>query len=200
VRLNRRLVRINTAALAVACALATSAWAGPAANLSSIKIDNFGQVNSTYYRGAQPQGHDYADLAQIGVRTIVDLTSDGDPNEAAQVKAAGMRFYRIGMTTHQQPSEAQIAQFLKIVDDPANEPVYVHCQGGRHRTGVMTAIYRMTNDGWNSDRAFAEMKQYKFGSDFLHPEFKSFVYGYHANAVTAVPATTAPAQAVKTGG
>ena len=23
------------------------------------------------------------------------------------------------------------------------------------------------------------MKQYKFGPDFLHPEFKRFVYGYH---------------------
>jgi hypothetical protein len=24
------------------------------------------------------------------------------------------------------------------------------------------------------------MKQYKFGADFLHQEFKQFVYGYHA--------------------
>ena len=42
----------------------------------------------------------------------------------------------------------------------------------------MTAIYRMTRDGWSSDQAFREMKHYKFGADFLHPEFKRFVYGY----------------------
>jgi protein tyrosine/serine phosphatase len=56
----------------------------------------------------------------------------------------------------------------------------VHCVGGRHRTGVMTAAYRMTHDGWTPDRAFAEMKQYKFGADFLHPELKAFVFSYRA--------------------
>jgi protein tyrosine/serine phosphatase len=49
------------------------------------------------------------------------------------------------------------------VDDPANQPVYVHCVGGRHRTGVMTAIYRMIDDKWTPDRAFQEMKSYKYG-------------------------------------
>jgi len=42
----------------------------------------------------------------------------------------------------------------------------------------MTAAYRITQDGWTADRAFQEMKQYNFGADFLHPEFKKFVYGY----------------------
>ena len=80
------------------------------------------------------------------------------------------------MTTREQPKTAELTEFLSIVNDPANQPVYVHCVGGRHRTGVMTAAYRMTHDGWSSDQAFAEMKRYRFGADFLHPEFKQFVY------------------------
>ena len=58
----------------------------------------------------------------------------------------------------------------------------------------MTAAYRMTLEGWNADRAFTEMKQYKFGADFLHPEFKAFVYGYHpapSNAAAAPAAVVA---------
>jgi len=39
----------------------------------------------------------------------------------------------------------------------------------------MTAVYRMTQDGWTPEQAFKEMKLYKFGADFLHPEFKRFV-------------------------
>ena len=39
----------------------------------------------------------------------------------------------------------------------------------------------MTDEGWSADKAFAEMKQYTFGADFLHSEFKQFVYGYHAD-------------------
>ena len=54
----------------------------------------------------------------------------------------------------------------------------------------MTAIYRLTHDAWTADRAFSEMKHYKFGADFLHPEFKSFVYAYAAEAAHAVPSGT----------
>jgi protein tyrosine/serine phosphatase len=151
------------------------------ATVSSIRIDNFGQVNERYYRGAQPKATDYAELHALGIKTVVDLTQDGDASEAGLVEAQGMKLVRVPMTTRVIPTAQQLAQFLRVVGDAANQPVYVHCQGGRHRTGVMTAIYRMTNDGWDAARAFAEMKQYKFGADFLHPEFKKFVYGFHPN-------------------
>src|SRR5439155_15865092 len=110
-------------------------------------------------------GHDYADLAAAGVKTVIDLTgtSDADQREGGMVQAAGMKFVRIPMTTHDAPAPEAVAQFLKLVNDPANQPVYVHCQGGHHRTGVMTAVYRMTEDGWNADRAYHEMQQYGFG-------------------------------------
>ena len=57
-----------------------------------------------------------------------------------------------------------------------------------HRTGVMTAVYRMTADGWTADKAFPEMKQYKFGIDFLHPEFKRFVYAFEGQQRRAAAA------------
>jgi tyrosine-protein phosphatase SIW14 len=178
---------------------ATSATASARFDLSRIRIDNFGQVDANYFRGAQPQGRDYTDLAALGVKTVIDLTSDdAQRGEKATVERAGMKYVQIPMTTHESPSEAKIAEFLSIVNDPASQPVYVHCVGGRHRTGVMTAIYRMTNAAWTADKAFAEMKQYKFGSDFLHPEFKKFVYAYRvdANAHNAVIVATS---ATKTG-
>lgn len=191
-RLNGRLSRTYTAGLLVALSLAI-----PAAAQSSrtgtprIRIDNFGRVNANYYRGAQPTSSDYADLAALGIKTVIDLQKDGDVNEALLVQQAGVKFYRIGMTTHEPPTPEQLALFLKLVNEPVNQPVYVHCAGGRHRTGVMTAVYRMTRDGWTSAQAFSEMKRYKFGADFLHPEFKKFVYAYHPQ-----PERTAPSKAV----
>jgi tyrosine-protein phosphatase SIW14 len=194
---NRRAPR-TIAALFVAVALAFPAAAQTnRTSANRVSIDNFGRISANYFRGAQPQGGDYADLRGLGVKTIIDLTQDGDVSEAGVVKGLGMRFFRIPMTTRLTPTAQQIQQFLTIVNDPANQPVYVHCQGGRHRTGVMTAIYRMTADGWNADRAFAEMKRFKFGADFLHPEFKRFVYAYHAEPKAAPPtivATTVPAK------
>ena len=186
--LNRRLAYIHFAALLViwslplpAAARSASSNGSPAvADSSSIRIDNFGRINPNYYRGAQPRGRDYADLAALGVKTVIDLTGDdGQPEEKRMAETAGMAYVRFPMTTHTPPSAETVSQFLKILDDPARLPVYVHCVGGRHRTGVMTAAYRMSHEGWSADQAFAEMKRYKFGADFLHSEFKAFVYGYH---------------------
>jgi tyrosine-protein phosphatase SIW14 len=185
--------RARMAALLLALSLAAPAMAGDAS--TTIRIDNFGKVDATYYRGAQPQGRDYADLAALGVKVLINLTSDdADGSEQRLAEAAGMRHVRIPMTTRKPPTSAQIDEFMKIVSDPANQPVYVHCVGGRHRTGVMTAVYRMMHGGWDAARAFAEMKQYKFGADFLHPEFKRFVYDYPATLAPVVTAAT-PARA-----
>jgi len=179
-------------------ALAAVAAASAASN---VRIDNFGRVNANYYRGAQPEGQDYHDLAALGVKTIINLTSDdAQPNERQMTERSGMRYVQIPMTTHQEPTNAQIAQFLSIVNDPASQPVYVHCVGGKHRTGVMTAIVRMTNDGWSADQAFSEMKQYKFGADFLHSEFKRVVYAYPAQLARNAALNASAAKADSTRG
>ena len=175
-------------ATAIAVAPAMPAMAGESrVTRTAITIGNFGEVTPTYYRGEQPEGAEYASLAAFGIKTVIDLQADGQSGEKGQVEKAGMQFHRIGMTTHTAPTKAQIAEFLKLVNDPANQPVYVHCAGGKHRTGVMTAIYRMTNDKWTPDQAFREMKQYKFGADFLHSEFKQFVYAFRTEPTTASP-------------
>jgi len=166
----------------------SSPGAGAASSVPAIGIDNFGRINETYYRGSQPDGRDYTDLAALGVKTVIDLQRDGLDNERQLVESAGMKFYRIPMTTRTVPTSDDLATFLQLVNNPANQPVYVHCAGGRHRTGVMTAVYRMTHDGWTSDQAFKEMKQYDFGADFLHPEFKRFVFGYRVDPVLAISA------------
>ena len=185
-------------AIAVAPAMPTMA-AESRVTRSTITIGNFGEVSPTYFRGEQPEGSEYASLAAFGIKTVIDLQADGQSSEKGQVEKTGMKFHRIPMTTHVAPTKAQIAEFLKLVNDPENQPVYVHCAGGKHRTGVMTAIYRMEHDGWTSDKAFKEMKSYKFGADFLHSEFKRVVFSYRAEPKTApadvpggVIATTTP--------
>ena len=188
-----RLLRIALAlaialvpALPAAAHTTSPAFSASTNALANIRIENFGQINATYFRGAQPEGQDYADLAALGVKTIIDLQ---EAEEATTAKALGMSYHRIPMSTRRAPTSEQLALFFKLVNDPAAQPVYVHCKGGRHRTGVMTAAYRMSVDGWTAEQAFGEMKKYDFGPDFLHPEFKSYVYSYSPVTVTTVPTT-----------
>ena len=185
-------IRVRSAAVAVAIALSLSVAAGAKSRgIDGVRIENFAQVNATYYRGAQPVGADYADLKRLGVKTVINLIGDEDldTREQRSVEAQGMRYIYIPMSTRKAPTQTQIEQFLTIVNDAASQPVYVHCVGGRHRTGVMTAVYRMTHDGISGDAAFREMKQFNFGPDFLHPEFKKFVYAYQPKTAVAVATT-----------
>ena len=197
-----KLVRLLVVQIAVGLALASSAMAAPppapaamAAALSRVRIDNFGHVDDTYYRGAQPDGRDYKDLSAIGVKTVIDLTRGGRDNEQGMVEQAGMTFFRIPLTTSDRPAESAVAEFLGIVNDPARQPVYVHCQGGQHRTGVMTAVYRMTKYGWTEAKAYDEMKQYKFETFLGHPELRTFVHDYYSRltpTLSAMASTIAP--------
>jgi tyrosine-protein phosphatase SIW14 len=91
-----------------------------------------------------------------------------------------MKFYRIGMSDSRQPSAEQAELFLKIVNDPANQPVFVHCLGGRHRTGAMSAIYRITHDGWSADQAYLEMKRYDFEYGMGHGSLKRYVFNFYS--------------------
>ena len=185
--------RFHVSALALVVTLSLGTFAGAqtiAVPSIPIGIDNFARVNDSYYRGAQPMGDDYVALARLGVKTIINLTGDDAlADEQSLVEKNGMRYVNIPMNTRRNPTARELDQFLSIVNDAASQPVYVHCVGGRHRTGVMTAIYRMTHDGITGKAAFQEMKQYKYGPDFLHPEFKKFVETYDVKKTAAAAAT-----------
>ena len=186
--------RFRPAAIAIVAALSLTGAASAqtlAVPTPVVRIDNFAKVSDTYYRGAQPIGDDYAALAALGVKTVINLTSDDAmANEKSMVEQNGMRYLQIPMNTRKNPTQIQIEQFLSIVNDAASQPVYVHCVGGRHRTGVMTAVYRMTKDGISGDAAFREMKQFNYGPDFLHPEFKKFVQTFDPKKAAAAVAAT----------
>jgi hypothetical protein len=55
----------------------------------------------------------------------------------------------------------------------------------------------MAHDGWSGEQAFKEMKQYKYGADFLHPEFKTFVLGFMNDAAHAAARLIAKPVAVQ---
>jgi protein tyrosine phosphatase (PTP) superfamily phosphohydrolase (DUF442 family) len=149
-----------------------------------LAVDDFDKLNENYYRGGQPKPEDYVRLAALGIKTVVDLRQGGPDNEQTLLENAGVKFYSIPMTTSLPPPETTIQEFLQIVNDPANQPVFVHCEDGHIRTGVMTALYRITHDGWTADQAYAEMKQHHFHCFWRHAlkrhhALKHFVYSYY---------------------
>jgi protein tyrosine phosphatase (PTP) superfamily phosphohydrolase (DUF442 family) len=148
---------------------------------SSAKIKNFGQMDDRFFRGGQPKENDYQQLAALGIKTVIDLQLDPKPYEKRNVEALGMKYVNIPMSDKDYPETTKIDEFLKLVDDPATGKFFVHCAGGRHRTGVMGAVYRFNRYNWNYDQVYAEMKKYDFYSRWGHGDMKKFVQDYAVN-------------------
>ncbi len=90
----------------------------------------------------------------------------------------------IPMSDKARPQEEQIEKFLSVVNDPVTGAFYAHCRGGRHRTGVVGAMYRYNHDQWNYDQVYKEMKQYDYYSRWGHGALGDYVKDYYQQLQT----------------
>ena len=157
----------------------TSAQTSPA-QFPNIKVKNFGQMDANYFRGGQPKKEDYKALADLGINTIVDLRNDPTDYEKPTAESVGIKYINIPMDDAEYPSDAAIAKFLSVINDPANGKMFVHCKGGKHRAGVTGAVYRFTKYGWDYERVFTEMENYNFDTSWGRKVMKTFVQDYAA--------------------
>ena len=189
----RKALTLRYLLLAIGILAVAVVWNSSTARMSEvpgISIANFAQVNEHYYRGSQPTAEQFAQLKQFGIKTVIDLRQDYKKDEESSVRELGMQFFRIPLKTRVAATEEQTAHFLRLVNDPANWPVYVHCKGGRHRTGAMTGIYRITHDGWTADQVWEEMKKYDFESGFFGGPGaqKKYVFSFYQRQHATSPA------------
>src|SRR5215469_2691519 len=132
-------------------------------------LSNFYEVSTNLYRGAQPSAQGMKELKGMGIRTVVDLRSFHSDNSL--VARGDLKLARL----HMEPwhaSDKDVVQFLKIVTDTNNLPVFVHCQRGADRTGMLCAVYRVVVCGWTKDAAIQEMKQ---GGFAFNPTWRNLV-------------------------
>lgn len=179
-----RRMSASALALALACSMALAASAvpdnkRPASGSVTVDVENFGKMNDHLYRGSQPSGRNYSQLAALGVKTILDLREDAKDGARDEAERAGLRYINLPLKDKRYPQADAAVRFLEIVNDSANWPVYMHCAGGRHRTGAMGAVYRMSVDGWDVEKAYQEMKQYDFYTSRGHECFRDYVYDYY---------------------
>lgn len=153
----------------------------------NINIKNFGQMDENYYRGAQPLPDDYAALAAMGIKTIVDLRNDPTDYEKSAAEAVGIKYINVSMSGWKRPKDEDVARVISILNDPAFGKIFVHCKAGIHRTGITGAVYRMEKYGWDYDKSYAEMKNYNFSSGLVHGRLKTYVKDYANRLRTTRP-------------
>lgn len=122
-------------------------------------VENFAKVSEALWRGAQPTAEGFKTLEKMGAKTIVSFRHDHDDLEL--MKGTHLQYLRIPSRAF-RPTEENLVRFLKVIEDPANWPVYIHCAQGRDRTGYNAAVYRMVVQGWKAEEAIREMNTFHF--------------------------------------
>ena len=156
-------------------------------------LHNFGQVNDHVFRGAQPSDAGFAELAKLGVNTVIDLRESGGRSVSEQktVEAAGMKYMAFPLNGYGAPSNDTVLKLLSLLDDKSSGPVFVHCRRGADRTGTILACYRIAHDHWENAKALAEAKT--FGMSWTERAMQAFIVSFKAPQVAAA---VAPAAAV----
>lgn len=140
-----------------------------AIQLNRPHLSNFYQVTTNLYRGAQPTASGMVELKKMRIKTVVNLRSfhsDDDPVAGTEMKQGRL---------HMKPWHAEeddVVRFLKLATDTNNLPVFVHCQRGADRTGMVCAMFRIVVCGWTKGEAIREMKEGGFG---FNPAWKNIV-------------------------
>ena len=134
-------------------------------------------------------------VERYGVRTVVNLQDEApDPDvyegfftgrtvkETEVCRRLGLRYVHIapdvlhpGETPARRPTA--IDRFLAVMDDPANHPVLLHCRAGLHRTGVLSAVFRMEYQRWTPAQAMRELKAHGFG-EFASNSSNGYILQY----------------------
>ncbi len=120
-------------------------------------IRNFLQVTPQFCTGGQPRIEHFVQLKADGVKAVLNLRQPGEhraDEERAAVEKAGLKYFNIPVV-YREPTDAQVDEFLKITDDPANRPMFIHCTAAI-RVGAFWMIRRAVRDGLSVDAALEE--------------------------------------------
>jgi protein tyrosine phosphatase (PTP) superfamily phosphohydrolase (DUF442 family) len=142
-------------------------------NAPVYNITNFHVVTPGILRGGQPTKEGLIILkGYFDLKTIVNLRGKGEMADIEQenkfAKELGLDFVSFPMDAETEQSVEKIQDVLDIITDKARQPVYVHCHGGKDRTGLVFAAYRLKYDHWGLEDAYKEWLAYGYNENFYN--------------------------------
>jgi tyrosine-protein phosphatase SIW14 len=169
--------RKTAGAPAAAGEAAASPPGGKSAEVTA-SLPMFRRLNEGYMRGSQPEHGGIEALRRLGVKTIIDLRSTYDHTDEIGVAAerAGLRYYWLPLSVWNPPADKEAKDIISIVTDESKGPFYVFCSDGIHRTGEVSAIYRVMHDKWSVEQALKEMDELGFNPYYW--SLRSYVWTY----------------------
>jgi protein tyrosine/serine phosphatase len=137
---------------------------------------NFGKVSDRLYRGAKPSESDYKKFKEIGITSVINLIDDVQAKEAWLADKQGLEFFHYLMSDNEEPDKEVVRAFIKLIRENPNKVFFVHCKGGRHRTSLMVAVYRVVFHKWSKEIAWDESRDFGWYGALGHEPLKEWFF------------------------
>ena len=143
-------------------------------------ITNFTRVDAVVACGGATETSALPALKQEGFVSIVNLRTAAEQGanidaNRGEAQRLGLKYYHLPFSPS-TPDPGIVDEFLTVVSDVSNRPVYIHC-GSANRVGAVWLVKRVLQDGWDIDAATAEAKAIGLSS----PALQKFALDYIAS-------------------
>lgn len=148
-------------------------------NPFGVPIPNFAQVTKTIYRGALPDEEGYRGLVErVGVGRVCSIIEHEVRADRERALSAGIKEWRhIAFSDREAPAAERVREWLDYIrTSDTHGALFTHCRGGRHRTGMLIGVYRVTDCGWTKEQAFGEMQKYGWYSALGHRPLRDWFF------------------------
>jgi tyrosine-protein phosphatase SIW14 len=164
-----------------------SGWATAVAGSG---VQNLYRVESDLFRSAQPSSAGFQELAALGVKTVLNVA--GGEGDAPVARGTDLNLLHVPMTAWGLRDD-RVLEALRIMTNPRNRPLLIHCQHGADRTGAIMALYRVVAQGWSKADAVREMNEGGFHHSSLWRNLDDYVLKANVEALRRQLGIVSPA-------
>ena len=132
-------------------------------------VSNLHRISPMLYRSEQPTALGMKNLEKLGIRTVINLRAFNDDDD--EVKGTSLRTEHVKILTW-RIDDRHVIEVMRMLRQTENAPFLIHCQHGADRTGVMSAMYRVLEQGWTPEDALKELIDGGYG---YHAMWKNIV-------------------------
>ncbi|MGZ6222535.1 MAG: fused DSP-PTPase phosphatase/NAD kinase-like protein [Syntrophales bacterium] len=132
-------------------------------------VPNLYKINDNLYRSGEPTKQGMKTLKTLGIRTVINLRAFY--YGANKIRGTGLLNEELSVKPWHIEDE-DVIRVLKKIREKENGPFLIYCEYGADRSGVMTAMYRILEQGWTKDEAIEEMV---YGGYGFHPMWSNII-------------------------
>jgi protein tyrosine/serine phosphatase len=135
-------------------------------------VPNLHRITPTLYRSEQPSALGMRNLEKLGIRTVINLRAFSNDDE--EVRGTALHTERTRILTW-DIDDHHVIEVMRMLRKPENGPFLIHCKHGADRTGLMTAMYRILEQGWTPDDALRELTDGGYGYHSIWSNIRRYV-------------------------